>query len=93
MYLSIILRDFDAKSALKVEGRMENHPPTKTRKTIRGILRKMRIVGMTMVVDTKEIIIIHDVTTTEARPDITMVLTDPRTFAEARRDKTAVTAR
>ena len=45
------------------------------------------------VVDQKKMIRTHDVTTTEARAERSMPLTDIRILVEARRDKIVVTAR
>lgn len=89
----MILRDLEAKSALRVGLKIANHPPTAARKTIRGILRKIGMVGIAKVVNQEESTRTHDVTTTEARAERTMGLTEFRMLAVARRDKTAVIAR
>ena len=44
-------------------------------------------------VDQKKMVRTHDVTTTEARAERTMPLTDIKIVVEARRDKVVVTAR
>lgn len=88
----MILRDLDTKSALSVGLKITNHPPAAARKTMRGILIKMRMEGMAIVVDQKESTRTPDVTTTEARAARTMGLIDFKMFAAARRDKIAVTA-
>jgi hypothetical protein len=89
----MILRDLDAKSVLRVGLKITNHPPAPARKTKRGTLRKIKIVGRDKVVDQKENIRTHDVITTEARALRNMSLIDFKMFAAARRDKTAVTPR
>jgi len=89
----MILRDLETKSALRAGLKITNHPPTEARKTIRGILSKIGMGGIAKVVDQMESISTHDVTTTEAREERTMGLTELKILADARRDKTAVTAR
>jgi hypothetical protein len=66
----------DAKSTLRVGLKITNHPPAPAKKIIRGILRKIRMEGMAMVVDQKESTRTHSVTTTEARTERSMPLTE-----------------
>jgi hypothetical protein len=69
---------------------MKNHPHSAEKETSSGNIKKIE---MGWVVNQKESPITHDVTTTEARAERTMGLTDFSMLPDARRDKIAVTAR
>jgi hypothetical protein len=86
-------RNLDAKSALRVGLKITNHPPAAARKSIIGILRKIAI-GLSVMFERKEESRrTANVIEKEARAEKRIGLIDVKMVAEARRDKTAVTAR
>ena len=72
---------------------MKSHPLNAAIETISGVIKNIVMGWVAKVVDQKESTRTHDVTTTEARAERTMSLTDIKIVVEARRDKVVVTAR
>ena len=86
-------RNLDAKSALRVGLKITNHPATAARKIANGILRKTAIGLSVMFEREEESRRTANVIEKEARAEKRIGLVDVKMVAEARRDKTAVTAR
>jgi hypothetical protein len=93
LFIGFILKNLSPTSLRREVGKIKSHPHNAAKEISSGTIKKVVMGRAVKDVNQKKTIRTHDVTTTEARAEKSMPLTEIKMVLEARRDKVVVTAR